>query len=140
MNQRLCLHRLGLASLLAAASIMTAHAQDKPSWLHEGATLHTDGQSNDLVTAGLGADAMGKTPPPYADPEHPTAAELRRASIFFRASAGQGYGRLFGPAVDDESGMLIGDNGKIAGDEILAFEDDGSGKQNVAMLLQIPQN
>ncbi len=140
MIQRPSLQRLALASLLVATSIATASAQDKPSWLHEGATLHTDGQSNDLVTAGMGADAMGKTPPPYADPEHPTAAELRRASIFFRASGGQGYGRLFGPAVDHENGKPIEDNGKIAGDEILAFEDDGSGQQNVAMLLQIPQN
>ena len=61
--------RLCLASLLVATSVAAAHAQDKPAWLHEGDTLQTDGQLNDLVTAGMGADAMGKTPPPYADPE-----------------------------------------------------------------------
>ena len=92
------------------------------------------------MTAGLGADAMLVSPPAFADPAHPTVAELRRAGLFFRGSAGQGFGRLFGPNVNAETGALTPDGGKIAGDEILAFDDDGSGRQNVAMLLQIPAN
>jgi hydroxybutyrate-dimer hydrolase len=109
-----------------------------PSWLHEGARTHVDGQSDDLVTAGLSAEAMLNAAPVYADPAHPTVVELRRAAIFFKGSAGQGFGRLYGPNINQETGKLYPDGGKIAGDEILAFDDDGSGRQNVAMLLQIP--
>jgi hydroxybutyrate-dimer hydrolase len=111
-----------------------------PSWLHEGVRTHVDGQSDDLVTGGLGAEAMLGSPPAYADPVHPTAAELRRAALFYKGSSGQGFGRLFGPNINAETGEVYSDGGKIAGDEILAFDDDGSGRQNVAMLLQIPAN
>ncbi|CCE09081.1 D-(-)-3-hydroxybutyrate oligomer hydrolase precursor (3HB-oligomer hydrolase) (3HBOH) [Bradyrhizobium sp. STM 3843] len=114
--------------------------QPAPAWLHEQQVAHYDGKTDDLVTAGLGAEAMTGAPPSFADALHPTAQELRRAAIFFRASKGQGYGRLFGPNVDQETGKLLDDGGKIAGDEILAFADDRDGKQNVAMLLQIPEN
>jgi hydroxybutyrate-dimer hydrolase len=111
-----------------------------PSWLHEGNRTHVDGQSDDLVTAGLGAKAMLGSPPGYAEPNRPTAAELRRAALFYKSSEGQGFGRLFGPNINLETGEIYQDDGKIAGDEILAFNDDGSGRQNVAMLLQIPTN
>ena len=40
--------------------------------------------------------------------------------------------------MDQSTGEIYQDGGKIAGEEILAFSDDGSGRQNVAMLLQIP--
>jgi hydroxybutyrate-dimer hydrolase len=121
---------LGGTSLRAVESI--------PPWLHEGPTTRFDGLSDDLVTGGLGANAMLKPPPAYADPAHPTSAELRRASLFLRASAGQGFGRLFGPNVNTATNDILPDEGKIAGEEILAFNDDRSGRQNVAMLLQIP--
>lgn len=118
-----------------------AYAGDNPpNWLRQGPVSHYDGVSDDLATAGLGAEAMTGTPPTYADVLHPTAKELRRAAMFYRASKGQGYGRLFGPNVDEETGKSAEDDGKIAGDEVLAFADDGDGKQNVAMLLQIPAN
>ena len=133
--------RLTLVAALAAGTITAtpANAADpSPPWLQEGPRAHYDGSRDDLVTAGLGAQAMLGLPPGYADPEHPTAAELRRAALFFRASRGQGFGRLFGPNVDAATGEVFADDGKIAGDEILAFDDDGSARQNVAMLLQIP--
>ena len=44
----------------------------------------------------------------------------------------------FGPRVNQEAGKSFNDKGRIAGDEILAYEDEGEGKQNVAMLLQVP--
>jgi hydroxybutyrate-dimer hydrolase len=115
-------------------------AEQPPAWLHEQQATHYDGKSNDLVTAGMGAKAMTGSPPGFADVLHPTVQELRRAAIFFRASKGQGYGRLFGPNMDQATGKPVDDDGKIAGDEILAFADDGGGRQNVAMLLQIPAN
>ena len=111
-----------------------------PPWLRLG--LHTtyDGVTDDLVTGGLGADGMLGKRPGYADPLHPTAAELRRAALFQPGSGGQGFGRLFGPDVDETTGQKIPGQGKVAGEEYLAYADDGEGKQNVAMLLQIPKN
>ena len=132
---------LALIACLLAGTVTTtlADAADPtPAWMHEGPRANYDGTRDDLVTAGLGAQAMLGQPPGYADPDHPTAAELRRAALFFRASRGQGFGRLFGPNVDAATGEVFADDGKVAGDEILAFDDDGTGKENVAMLLQIP--
>jgi hydroxybutyrate-dimer hydrolase len=133
-------HLTFIACLLAGVATATLAAAADPSqaWMHEGPQMHYDGNSDDLVTAGLGAQAMLGSPPGYADPEHPTAAELRRAALFFRASQGQGFGRLFGPNVDAATGEGFADDGKITGDEVLGFDDDGTAKQNVAMLLQIP--
>ena len=125
-------------SIVLAMTGVVLAGEQVPSWLHEEQVTHYDGQTDDLVTAGMGADAMTGAPPGFADPLHPTVQELRRASIFYRTSKGQGYGRLFGPNVDQETGKLFEDDGKIAGDEILAFADDGNARQNVAMLLQIP--
>ncbi|MBW7968416.1 D-(-)-3-hydroxybutyrate oligomer hydrolase [Bradyrhizobium sp. BR 10289] len=129
-----------LVASIALISIVAAPAGELPVWLHEEKVSHYDGASDDLVTAGMGAEAMTGAAPRFADPLHPTAQELRRASIFYRTSKGQGYGRLFGPNVDQETGKSFEDGGKIAGDEILAYADDGDGRQNVAMLLQIPSD
>jgi hydroxybutyrate-dimer hydrolase len=125
---------------LALMSIGVARAGELPVWLHEEEVTHYDGRSDDLVTAGMGAEAMTGAAPRFADPLHPTAQELRRASVFYRASKGQGYGRLFGPHVDQETGKSFDDEGRIAGDEILAYADDGDGRQNVALLLQVPSD
>ena len=112
----------------------------RASWLRLGPHTAYDGVTDDLVTGGLGADGMLGKRPGYADPLHPTAAELRRAALFQPGSAGQGFGRLFGPDVDETTGEKTPGQGKIAGEEYLAYADDGEGKQNVAMLLQIPAN
>ena len=108
-------------SIVLAMTGVVLAGEQVPSWLHEEQVTHYDGQTDDLVTAGMGADAMTGAPPGFADPLHPTVQELRRASIFYRTSKGQGYGRLFGPNVDQETGKLFEDDGKIAGDEILCF-------------------
>ena len=81
-------HLTFIACLLAGAATATLAVAADPSsaWMHEGPQMHYDGKSDDLVTAGLGAQAMFGSPPGYADPEHPTAAELRRTALFFRAS------------------------------------------------------
>ena len=73
----------------------------------------------------------------------PTAAELRRRVIYmnYRAildiTAAGGYGTLYGPNIDINGNDTLGE-GKIAGKEILAYADNGTGKQNVVVMVQIP--
>lgn len=103
-----------------------------------------DGVSDDLLTGGLGKTGLGAAAAPApANATAPTAAELRRTAIFnnYRAildiSAKGGYGTLYGPNVDSNGGDTLGE-GKIAGTEYLAYADDGTGKQNVTMMVQVP--
>ena len=110
-----------------------------------GPTTH-DGTTDDLLTGGLGKTGLGSaTAPGFVDPANPTAAELRRRAIYtnFRAvldpSAAGGYGRLYGPNIDADGNDTLGE-GKIAGKELLAYADDGSGRQNVVLMVQIPSS
>jgi hydroxybutyrate-dimer hydrolase len=107
-------------------------------------TQSYDGNTDDLLTAGLGKTGLASaTAPAIANAAQPTAAELRRLAIWanYRAlvdmTANGGYGRFWGPNVDVNGNDTLGE-GKIAGKEYLAFADDGSGTQNVTMLVQIP--
>ncbi|WP_028446375.1 3-hydroxybutyrate oligomer hydrolase family protein [Chitinimonas koreensis] len=115
----------------------------KPGWLGQVDRKAYDGSSDDLLTAGLGKTGLAAALPAYANPASPTAAELRRAAIWnnYRAlvdiSTAGGYGRLYGPNLD-VAGNDTGGEGKIAGEEFLAYADDGSGRQNVALMVQIP--
>ena len=69
-----------------------------------------------------------RRPPAFADPLHPTAEELRRLAIYnnYRAlidpTPGGGYGTLYGPNVDVNGRSTAGE-GKIAGDEYIAYDD-----------------
>lgn len=119
-------------------------ANAKPAYIGEVRVQTYDGVADDLLTAGLGKDGLGSaTPPLPADPAAPTAAELRRYAIHsnYRAlvdtSASGGYGSLYGPNVDAR-GNITGGQGKVAGVEYLAYSDDGTGRQNVTMMVQIP--
>jgi hydroxybutyrate-dimer hydrolase len=107
-------------------------------------TQSYDGNTDDLLTAGLGKTGLGSpTPPSIANPVGPSAADLRRLAIYtnYRAlvdmTTNGGYGRFWGPNVDLNGNDTLGE-GKIAGKEYLAFSDDGSGKVNVSLLVQIP--
>jgi len=110
-----------------------------------GPVLHAryDGVSDDLLTAGLGKTGLSLAAPGFADPLHPTAAELRRRAVYqnYRAlvdmTPGGGFGVLYGPNVDAQGHDTLGE-GKVAGDEWLAFADDGSGRENVTLMVQIP--
>jgi hydroxybutyrate-dimer hydrolase len=116
----------------------------KPDFVR-GEVLHTDydGVADDLLTAGLGKTGLAGALPPFADAIAPTPAELRRAAIYnsYRAivdmTAGGGYGSLYGPNVDAE-GVVTPGEGKVAGAEYLAFSDDGHGRQNVVLMVQVP--
>ncbi|MEA3102739.1 D-(-)-3-hydroxybutyrate oligomer hydrolase, partial [Caballeronia mineralivorans] len=116
-----------------------------PSFISGSVRTQTyDGSSDDLLTAGLGKTGLASaTPPGIANAAAPSAAELRRLAIYsnYRAlvdmSANGGYGRFWGPNVDLNGNDTLGE-GKIAGKEYLAFADDGNGKLNVSLLVQIP--
>jgi hydroxybutyrate-dimer hydrolase len=157
MTKTLNLPRALLPSVLAAV-VLTAcggggsggvnanRLNSKPSYLGTVSTTTYDGNSDDLLTAGLGKSGLGSAAAPtYANPLMPTAAELRRAAIYnnYRAlldmTAAGGYGTLYGPNVD-VNGNVTSAEGKVAGTEYIAFADDGTGRQNVTLMVQVPAN
>jgi hydroxybutyrate-dimer hydrolase len=100
--------------------------------------------TQDLLTGGLGRTGIGAAAPPaYADPANPTAAELRRNALYanYRGlvdySANGGYGRLYGPNIDLAGGDTLGE-GLIPGREYLAVLDDGTGRKQVTIAVQVP--
>ncbi|HWV04147.1 3-hydroxybutyrate oligomer hydrolase family protein [Ralstonia sp.] len=118
----------------------------KPAFAGKVTINRYDGVSDDLLTAGLGASGLASaTAPTIANPAAPTAAELRRLAIYanYRAlvdtAAKGGYGTLYGPNVD-ASGNVTQGSGMIAGTEYVTYSDDGTGQQNVVLLVQIPDN
>lgn len=138
-------------ALLAAAALAACggsggddRTNAKPAFLGTVQSTTYDGASDDLLTAGLGASGLAAAAPPaYANPLAPTAAELRRSAIHtnYRAmldmTANGGYGRFYGPNVD-AAGTVTAGEGKIAGTEYIAFADDGSGRKNVTLMVQVP--
>jgi hydroxybutyrate-dimer hydrolase len=130
---------------LATGPAPQAHLNFKPGFISgEVRKTEYDGVNDDLLTAGLGAAGLaGAAAPGYANALAPTAAELRRNAIWnnYRAlvdmTAAGGYGRFWGPNVVTEGVAGTGD-GKIAGAEYLAFSDDGSGRRNVTLMVQVP--
>lgn len=143
---------LGAATLVALASCGGGGGNDldenvAPDYL-KGSIVSTtyDGISNDLLTGGLGRTGLGTGAcPAPATPASPTVAELRTLAICnnYRAlvdvAANGGYGTLYGPNVDASGTVTTGD-GKIAGEEHLVYADDGSGRQNVTLMVQIPNS
>ncbi len=104
-----------------------------------------DGISDDLLTAGAGQTGIVSSSITYTDSANPTAAELRRAAIITQYRANQdtraiaGYGTLYGAGVPTRFATAA-TNGMVAGKEYLSFYDEGTNQQNVAMMVQIPQN
>jgi hydroxybutyrate-dimer hydrolase len=145
---------LKLTALAAAILALSACGGDddvvenkniKPAYIGVVTTSSYDGSSDDLLTAGLGKTGLGGVAPVVVDPLNPTAAELRKLAIFinYRAildiTAGGGYGSLYGPNVDAK-GVITTSEGKIAGTEHIAYSDDGTGRQNITMLVQLPDS
>ncbi|WP_447042427.1 3-hydroxybutyrate oligomer hydrolase family protein [Vreelandella sp. H-I2] len=127
---------LGLC-LLTPGVVGAANASEL-TWLRIVSEKSYDGESNDLVTAGLGINALiNESAPQFLDPLAPTAEELRRNSLFTKGTAG--FGVTYGPNVDASTGSLVHQE-LIAGSEIIAYADDGSGDENVSLLLQVPEH
>jgi hydroxybutyrate-dimer hydrolase len=93
-----------------------------------------DGASDDLLTAGLGAEGLRGPPPAFEDPERPTRRELRRRAVYVAyrglvdVTAAGGFGRLFGPQ----------DGRGIAGVEYLVALRAPGGVGTTSVLVQIP--
>jgi hydroxybutyrate-dimer hydrolase len=144
--------RLALTSIAAAATLAACFGGDdedtplnaKPAFMRGAvASAEYDGSSDDLLTAGLGATGLQGAAPTFANALAPTAAELRKSVIYnnYRAlvdiTSNGGYMRLYGPNVD-VSGNATAGSGKIAGAEYIAYSDDGSGQDNVTLMVQVP--
>ncbi|TWI62878.1 hydroxybutyrate-dimer hydrolase [Pseudoduganella lurida] len=140
------------ATTLALAGCGSHHDDDddpadlnqKPAYLGTVTSTTYDGTSDDLLTAGLGATGLASAAPPaYNDAANPTPRELRRNAIWanYRAvldiAAASGYGTLYGPNVN-AAGTATSGNGMVPGTEYVAYADDGTGKQNVTLLVQVP--
>lgn len=137
---------MALATVAVTAAWTEANNGDRKVKYSVLSRVVYDGITDDLLTGGLGKDGLADaTPPAFADPLNPTAAELRRLAIHgnYRAlidtTNGGGYGRLYGPNVTAD-GVVTGGQGLIPGLEVIAFAHDGSGRKNVTMMVQVPDN
>ena len=102
--------------------------------------------SQDLLTGGIGRTGLGAAlPPVYANPASPTALELRRNALYanYRAlvdpSANGGFGTLYGPNVT-VAGSVTTSEGLIPGREYVAALDDGSGRKQTVIAVQVPDS
>jgi len=132
------------ACLLSGAAAWAAPANTLPTGVRGPVTETAyDGVADDLLTAGLGKTGLMGATPAFADPLAPTPAELRRNAIYvnYRAlvdyTAAGGMGVFYGPNIDADGRDTLGE-GKVAGRETLAWHDDGSGQQNVTLMVQVP--
>jgi len=133
--------------LVFAACHTGTDVNEVPSFVVPGSVTSTpyDGNNDDLLTGGLGALGLTGSGPTFVDPAAPTAAELRKRAIYvnYRAlvdiSTNGGYGTLYGPNVDVNGTPQL-TQGKIAGEEWLAYDDDGTGRVNVTMMVQVPSS
>ena len=136
-----------LCTVLVLAACGSNHAPEElnqmPGYLGTITRADYDGKTNDLLTAGLGKTGLAAAAPAYANAESPTPLELRRNAIYanYRAvldiAANSGYGTLYGPNVDAAGNAGSGE-GLIAGSEYIAYADDGTGKKNVTLMVQVP--
>ena len=135
-----------LPLFLVFAACSSEDVNKLPSFVASGSVVTTayDGNTDDLLTGGLGKTGLQSgTPPAFAIPASPTVAELRRRAIYnnYRAlvdmTTNGGYSVLYGPNID-VNGQDSLNEGKIAGEEWLAYDDDGTGRVNVTMMVQVP--
>jgi hydroxybutyrate-dimer hydrolase len=106
-------------------------------------TIVYDGNTNDLLTGGLGKAGLAlATAPAFADVNNPTVEELRKRAIYtnYRAlvditDAG-GFGRFYGPNIDSTGKDTLGE-GKIAGEEWIALSSGTIGEP-VTVMVQVP--
>ena len=106
-----------------------------PTGITIESSTNYDGETDDLVTAGLGFTALSTLiiKPTIADPERPTTQELRKLKLNRFIDTKTGEGTLFGFQRKNLTPLF---DGRIAGTEILAtFENN---KERIGLLVQIP--
>lgn len=105
----------------------------EPDWLIIQNMHFYDGESDDLVTAGIGFSPLYRSTftPSFADINQPTSQELRKAKLYRDINIQNGEGSLYGFKIDQLTPLF---DGKVAGTEIQALIEP----QNVGLLLQIP--
>uniref|UniRef100_B0T3V3 Putative D-(-)-3-hydroxybutyrate oligomer hydrolase n=1 Tax=Caulobacter sp. (strain K31) TaxID=366602 RepID=B0T3V3_CAUSK len=127
----LAVSTLAVAASTSFVDAAPASLAKPPTWLELGPRTRHDGPADDLT--GLAAK-----PGPYADPLHPTAAELRRQTMASTFDSAAGWGRLLGPTINVATGQPYPDGGRVSGEEQLAYARvDGAVS---AMLLQTPRS
>jgi len=126
----------GRASLTVAPNIA-------PPWLGTVNSKSYDGNTDDLLTGGLGKSGLSVLSPAPATSTPPTAAELRKLAIYnnYRAivdvNPDGGYGTLYGPNVAPDGTIGTGE-GKVAGTEHIAYAGLGNARENVTLMVQVP--
>ncbi len=151
---KVALTAVAAAALAACGGSDSAPTNDLPKGVTQvSATVYpatTVGKGDtaatqDLLTGGIGKTGLGGAAPTYADPAHPTAAELRRNALrsnyqgILDPSVGGGYGTLYGPNVTN-TGAVTASEGLIPGREYVAVLDDGSGRKQTVMAVQVPDS
>jgi hydroxybutyrate-dimer hydrolase len=134
------------AALVCGASSWAAPINTRPAVLR-GPIQETvyDGLTDDLLTGGLGKTGLLVAAPPFIDPLRPTPAELRRNAIHtnYRAlvdsTIAGGFTVFYGPNIDANGQDTLGE-GKVPGREYIVWADDGSGRQNVTLMVQVPDS
>ena len=116
------------------------------AYLATGVGTGSTAATQDLLTGGIGKTGLGAAAAPaYADPANPTVAELRRNALYsnYRGildpMAGGGYGTLYGPNVTS-TGQVTQNEGLIPGNEYLAVLDDGTGRKQTMIAVQVPSS
>ncbi|HET8941206.1 MAG TPA: 3-hydroxybutyrate oligomer hydrolase family protein, partial [Rudaea sp.] len=90
--------------------------------------------NDDLLSAGLGLAGLAGLPSPFADPEHPTAPELRRRAIQMNWKGIADLGPLGG------YGQVYGAVPNVPGREYSAFARIPDARSPHRVLLQAPDN
>jgi len=134
-----------LLSCMTAVYAQGGQFNNAPNKLPAGvkpvSALTYDGNTDDLLTAGLGKTGIGGPRPSPINPA--SAADLRKLAIYnnYRAlidpTVAGGYSRFYGPNVDLNGNDTLGE-GKIAGTEYIAVYDKGRSGRNVTMMVQLP--
>ncbi len=119
------------ALLLAACGSAPVTKGHATMFTQERSTIHR--QADDLLTAGLGATGLqAMQPPAFANPEQPTAEELRRRALWsnWRGIADLAPGGGFG--------TVYGSLQTVPGREFSAFATLPNARQPHRVLLQLP--
>ncbi len=155
VTMRWAVTALAGATLAACGGGSSSPTNDLPAGIKEiSATVYpattagtgATAAAQDLLTGGIGKSGLGAAAAPvYADSANPTAAELRRNAIYsnYRGildpSAGGGYGTLYGPNVTPQGQVTAGE-GLIPGREYVAVLDDGTGRKQTVIAVQVPDS